>query len=483
MSTYLTRNTNDIRTRLQKRAREANHHDEKQEGAADFGSVSSTTGRIPEPGKCIPADTYIWTDRGLQTIEEIFDRADQNASCTNRTTNVSSTPISAVNEDGRREDTVGLTHNYKRKIWEVTLSSGRTLEATARHPIRVINNQGWIVWRNIEDLKPGDIVVSALFGAEVSRTRTSNLTCDEAEFMGYLVSDGTLSWKNCVGHSNKDDDVRTRIAELTKKLFGLDVKVYGQVESRLGSKRVRQKLAEDYGLKYTTAEGKCIPEIVRNAHPEVQRSFLGAYFDGDGHFAPDGSAEIVSASRDVAEVKQHMLYGFGIPCTMSPKTVDGYDQTYWRLYLGTKAVNRFIRKIGVYSKRRQKQVMNRSAGSRCTYATRVPNTGGLVDSLRNSVKGDRKINKIISNYVGRNSSDCSPHILRQIVDWADDKHLPAPAQSILSYFKILQEGRFTFEEVKSINEVGKRPTFNITQSRTQSLLTNGMISLDSTGTV
>lgn len=99
------------------------------------------------------------------------------------------------------------------------------------------------------------------------------------------------------------------------------------------------------------------------------------------------------------------------------------------------------------------------------------------------MKGDREIKKIISNYVGKNSSDCSPHILRQIVDWADDKHLPAPARSILSYFKILQEGRFTFEEVKSINEVGKRPTFNITQSRTQSLLTNGMISLDSTGTV
>jgi len=483
MSTDSTTKTNDVRTRLQTEVTEANYYDKEPGRLTDLGSSSRTTGRILEPGKCIPADTYVWTDRGLQTIEEIFDRAGQNASCTNRTTDVSDTPVSAVNEEGRREDTVGLTHNYKRKVWEVALSSGRALEATARHPIRVINDQGWIIWRNVENLEPGDVVVSALFGAETSRTKTSSLICDEAEFMGYLVSDGTLSRETRILHSNKDDDVRARFAELAWVLHGADVKVYDQKDSHLNSKSLREELAEDYGLKYTTAEGKCIPEVVRTAHPEVQKSFLAAYFDGDGHFAPDGSAEITSRSKELIEVFQHMLYGFGIPCTMSPKTIEDYDHTYWHIYLGTKATTRFIRKIGVNSKRREQQVLNRSANSRCTLTTRVPNLDGLIKSLRKSIKGDRKINKIASKYVGSSSSDCSPHILRQIVEWAEDKHLPASARSILPYFKILQEGRFTFEKVKSIDEDGTKPTFNITQSRTHSVLTNGMISLDSTGTV
>ena len=28
-------------------------------------------------GKCLTADTYVWTDRGLETVEELFDRVGQ----------------------------------------------------------------------------------------------------------------------------------------------------------------------------------------------------------------------------------------------------------------------------------------------------------------------------------------------------------------------------------------------------------------------
>src|SRR3990170_861655 len=39
-------------------------------------------------GKCLTADTYIWSDRGLETVAEVFDRAGQKASCTSRVTDV-----------------------------------------------------------------------------------------------------------------------------------------------------------------------------------------------------------------------------------------------------------------------------------------------------------------------------------------------------------------------------------------------------------
>src|SRR5450432_3117883 len=40
-------------------------------------------------GKCLTAGTYVWTDRGLETIAEIFQRAGMKASCTSRVTDVS----------------------------------------------------------------------------------------------------------------------------------------------------------------------------------------------------------------------------------------------------------------------------------------------------------------------------------------------------------------------------------------------------------
>src|SRR6266496_3035893 len=37
-------------------------------------------------GKCVTADTYVWSDRGLETIAEVFERAGMKASCTSRVT-------------------------------------------------------------------------------------------------------------------------------------------------------------------------------------------------------------------------------------------------------------------------------------------------------------------------------------------------------------------------------------------------------------
>src|SRR5689334_1536707 len=62
---------------------------------AALGIGGFPRGRIVEvygpesSGKCLTADTYIWTDRGLETIAEVFERAGMNASCMSRVTDVS----------------------------------------------------------------------------------------------------------------------------------------------------------------------------------------------------------------------------------------------------------------------------------------------------------------------------------------------------------------------------------------------------------
>src|SRR5262245_46848790 len=140
-------------------------------------------------GKCLSADTYVWTDRGLETVAELFERCGQPVSCTSRVTQVAEQGVRMVNEQGRLELLGALTHNNLRPVLKVTLRSGRTVTATENHPLRVVTERGFIAWRQVGELRPGDHLVSATFGA-VEAASGDGLSEDEAVLLGYLVAEG-----------------------------------------------------------------------------------------------------------------------------------------------------------------------------------------------------------------------------------------------------------------------------------------------------
>src|SRR5688500_17882207 len=49
-------------------------------------------------GKCLTADTYVWTDHALETVAEVFARAGQKDSCTSRVIDVRELGMRVVNE-------------------------------------------------------------------------------------------------------------------------------------------------------------------------------------------------------------------------------------------------------------------------------------------------------------------------------------------------------------------------------------------------
>ena len=71
-----------------------------------------------------------------------------------------------VNERGELEPVAALTHNNRKPTLRLTLRSGRAVTATHNHPLRVMSERGFIVWRNAGEIEMGDFVVSALFGAD-----------------------------------------------------------------------------------------------------------------------------------------------------------------------------------------------------------------------------------------------------------------------------------------------------------------------------
>ena len=108
-------------------------------------------------GKCLTADTYVWTEYGMETVAEVFARAGMKASCTSRVTDVRELGMRVVNERGELETVAALTHNNRKPTVRLTLRSGRQVTATHNHPLRVVSERGFVIWRKAGEIRTGDL--------------------------------------------------------------------------------------------------------------------------------------------------------------------------------------------------------------------------------------------------------------------------------------------------------------------------------------
>ncbi len=246
-------------------------------------------------GKCFTADTYVWTSRGLETIAEVFAHAGMKASCTSRVTDISEAGLRMVNERGDLEGVAALTHNNRKPVLRLQLRSGRTVSVTHNHPLRVISERGFIVWREAGQIQPGDTLVSALFGA-TEAAEGDGISEDEAVVLGYLVAEGTLSCDYSLRFTNWDPEVSGEFTRIMQGLFGVQVRNYYGKEFAVPGKSIRERFAREYGLDYVTAAGKKVPACVRTAGHKAQRAFLSALFEGDGWIDPSSTIGLGTAS-------------------------------------------------------------------------------------------------------------------------------------------------------------------------------------------
>ncbi|MFA9444677.1 LAGLIDADG family homing endonuclease [Egicoccus sp. AB-alg6-2] len=447
-------------------------------------------------GKCLVARTYVWSDHGLETIEELFARVDQPASCTSRVTDVSDYGVRLVNEEARLERMAGVTHNNRKPVWRVTLESGRHVEATANHPLRVLNERGRIVWRTVGNLQEGDVLVSALFGAETA-TGGSDLSEDEAVLLGYLVAEGSLgeNARSGVQFTNAHDaDVYEEYVSLLEHVLGVDrsrVVTYQDKEHRVHDTALRQRLADEYGLSFRLSAGKDIPHAVRTGGPKIQRAFLSALYEGDGWIERGPGVGLTTASETLAEQVQLLLYGLGIPATRSSRHHDELDRNYHTVLVGPGGVHRFLEQIGFRSKRRADQVERHLATAPGTApASRhehLPNVRELLFDLRDALGGDRELDALIGDLrredlTGRSdgSIDCSPSRLLGALTWIESKHVPASAKPLVAQLHELAARPLTYERITAIESVGSVPTFDVVVPETHSFLANGVLSHNTT---
>jgi recombination protein RecA len=394
-------------------------------------------------GKCLTADTYVWSDRGLETIAEIFERAGMKASCTSRVTDVSESGIRLVNENGELETVVALTHNNRKPVLRLKLRSGRTVSVTHNHPLRVVSDRGFIVWRKAGEVHVGETVVSAGFGA-VAAGGGDGLSEDEAVLLGYLVAEGTLCYESSIRFTNWDPEVSGEFTRLMEHIAGVPVRNYGDKEFAAPGQKIRERFAKEYGLDYVRAAGKKVPACVRVSGHKAQRAFLSALFEGDGWIDPSSTIGLGTASEELARQVQLMLYGLGIPATVSSKYNAKYEGDYWSVTVNPAVVGRFLSEVGFRSARRKAQVEKCfKVSPRAPQFENIPHLSGLLRDLRDDCGGDRGFDRAAGDiFLAR---------------------LP-----------------YTYEEVVAIEDAGLQPTFDVVLPRTHSFIANGMLSHNTT---
>jgi len=434
-------------------------------------------------GKCLVAGTYLWTDRGLETIEELFARAGAAASCTSRVTDVRALGLRAVNERGELETVAALTHNNRKPVLRLRLQSGRVVTVTRNHPLRVVSERGFVVWREAGAIAVGDTVVSGAFGA-VEASLGQGLSEDEAVILGYLTAEGSLGYRNKVRFTNTDAEVAAEYTRLVEQTFGVRVKCQQGQEYDVDSQAFRRLLADTYGMGYATSHHKTVPHCVRTAGDKVQRAFLSALFEGDGWIDPSSTVGYASASEELARQVQLMLLGLNVPTTLSSVFSEQYEHDYWTVTVNPASAHRFLSEVGFRSARRAGQVAAHFRRSpRDPQFENVPHLRELVRDLRDDCGGDRDFDRIAGDlFRGDFALACSRQRLAKIVAWARARHerLSIGGRAIVEHLQELASSSRTYERVVAIEDAGLQPTFDVMLPQTHSFLANGMLSHNTT---
>src|SRR5258708_26630574 len=138
-------------------------------------------------------------------------------------------------------------------------------------------------------------------------------------------------------------------------MFSLTVRTSYDKEFVVHNVMLRDHFASVSGMDYVTAAGKEVPSCVRTAGHKAQRAFLSALFEGDGWIDPTSTIGLGTASEELARQVQLLLYGFGIPATVSSKYNVKYHRDYWSGTVNPAVTHRVLEEIGFRSARRKAQ--------------------------------------------------------------------------------------------------------------------------------
>jgi len=338
-----------------------------------FSQAKGGTAAIPGPfgsGKCVDGDTLIFTEEfGLIKIKELYEEFDGKGRKTvgeNEEWTELEKPITVYGYKDGKIVKIKATHVYKgysSRMIEIKTRTGRRIKVTPIHKLFTgkVTKDGLMLGEVMAmHLKPGDrIAVAKKIGGgeyvkltitlDFRRSRKIKVpeVLDEklAEFLGYLMADGTLKPRTVVIYNN-NETLLERANSLSKELFGISGKIVQ--EKTVKALLIHSKALVEFFRKLGVPTGRKarnwrVPKELLLSPSSVVKAFITAYVVYDGHYHKEkGEIEIVMASEEGAYGLSYLLAKLGIYVILRKKRVKGRE--YYRVLISGKTN---IEKLGI----------------------------------------------------------------------------------------------------------------------------------------
>jgi len=423
-------------------------------------------------GKCLTKDTYIRTNTGIQTIEELFTENDLAASCTTRVTEKS---VTLLNRVGLPERTVKFTNNGLREVSRVDLADGSSITSTHNHPHLTMSPTGNWVWKRTSEISEGDVLL------KLRETPQHTEFVSSAYALGCVVADSCLSTDSRVSFTNNDPVVTNVVLTEMQNTFGFAApKVYPRtqnntVEYHFNSTEGSVRFREETGLVMGVASSKFIPPKIRNDLASL-RSFLMGYVDCESHIDTERTTiEVCSASKKLLSEVQIALLCFGVHSTVFPKPVAKYpNSSYWRLNISGPSYAAYNTYIGFKSDIRKNEYQVKP----CVKSTidLIPNLTSLLTDLYGMSETSRMHDGLVGDYT-RGGHSPTYAKLKEILslDWQEGP--------VLARLREIAEQHYVYVAVVGVSPAGEEPTFDFEMSETHSFIANGVVTHNTTLTL
>jgi len=204
-------------------------------------------------------------------------------------------------------------------------------------------------WVEAEKIEVGDYVLMAPYKPE----KQSNLTKDEASFLGYYASEGSLVWglrctstvgdegeKRASGwkwhqekvkvpigatftlHKDEENTIGKSIIDLCLRVFNVEAKIIRRRNNTIEIGVYSRIIGEFCHLHVGCGSiDKSLSRDLLDASIESKKAFLLAYAEGDGHQYLDGYNKgkllIVTASESLASQVQVLAISAGVMCRIA----------------------------------------------------------------------------------------------------------------------------------------------------------------------
>ncbi len=291
-----------------------------------------------------------------------------------------------------------------------------------------------------------------------------------ARFMGYMIAEGRTSNVGQVWYVNDDPASIKDFVECARHCFGLEAKIFsykGETKDviifSITLARIMEKI---FGM---TIEGpsrtKKVPLQIFRSRNNIVAAFLGALYDGDGHFHYQEGLkhgmyiEYCSASEELARGVSTLLLRLGVLTNIKMKekyasnTEKKTKRPYWSVYVyGEDNIRRFteqVRPVGrksvVVDKMRQTRKLSPNPNHDL-----VP---GVIDLLHDviedagiSIKKVRKEIPLLAAYYEKRCLPSRPGMIR-VLDYL--KKCGAPRSQTLQNFA---DSDILWDEIISVKE-------------------------------